>query len=185
LIVSEEIKEELAYPDFNFKIEPATCDQPDGFLTLFMTTTDLNIASIEWIAPDGSTISGSNVMNAPAGIYSVKVTTDLGCETPKTIELLTEIKPYNGISVNGDNQNPIFQIDCIQNFPDNVVQIFNRAGTLVYEANGYDNQMTVFDGKSNKGISIMGTQLPGGTYYYVIDKRDGSKALAGYLEIVN
>jgi large repetitive protein len=183
--VNDEIKEELAYPDFNFKIEPATCDQPDGFLTLFMTTTDLNIASIIWTAPDGSTISGSNVMNAPAGVYKVEVKTDLGCATPKEIELLTEIKPYNGISVNGDSQNPIFQIDCIQNFPDNLVQIFNRAGTLVYEAVGYDNQMTVFDGKSNKGISIMGTQLPGGTYYYIIDKRDGSKALAGYLEIVN
>jgi hypothetical protein len=31
----------------------------------------------------------------------------------------------------------------------------------------------------------MGTNLPGGTYFYIIDKRDGSKPVAGYLEIVN
>jgi hypothetical protein len=31
----------------------------------------------------------------------------------------------------------------------------------------------------------MGNNLPDGTYFYVIDKRNGSKPLAGYLEIVN
>jgi hypothetical protein len=65
------------------------------------------------------------------------------------------------------------------------VKIFNRAGTLVYEGERYDNATTIFDGKSNKGISIMGTDLPDGTYFYIIDKRDGSKPLSGYLEIVN
>ncbi len=183
--VAEEILEELAYPDFNFKIEPATCDEEDGFLTLFMTTTDIEISSIRWVLTTGDTITSPNVVNALAGNYQAIVTTALGCRAIKPIELLTEIKPYNGVSVNGDDDNPIFQIDCIQNFPDNVVKIFNRAGTLVYEANGYDNQVTFFDGKSNKGISLMGNQLPGGTYFYVIDKRDGSKAVAGYLEVVN
>ncbi|MEO7989246.1 MAG: gliding motility-associated C-terminal domain-containing protein [Chryseolinea sp.] len=183
--VSDQIREQTVFPDFNFKIEPATCDQEDGFLTLFMTTTDVEIDSIVWTGPNGMVITGPNVVNAPAGTYSVAVITNLGCKAEKSIELLTEIKPYNGVSVNGDAKNPIFQIDCIQNFPDNVVKIFNRAGTLVYEASGYDNQVTFFDGKSNKGISLMGTQLPGGTYFYVIDKRDGSKALAGYLEVVN
>jgi hypothetical protein len=44
---------------------------------------------------------------------------------------------------------------------------------------------TYFDGKSNKGIAVMGNNLPDGTYFYIIDKRDGSKPLAGYLEVVN
>ncbi|MCX8492281.1 MAG: gliding motility-associated C-terminal domain-containing protein, partial [Cyclobacteriaceae bacterium] len=79
----------------------------------------------------------------------------------------------------------IFTIDCIQNFPNNLVQVFNRAGTLVYEGNGYDNSTTYFDGKSNRGISPMGVDLPDGTYFFVIDKRDGSKPLSGYLEVVN
>jgi hypothetical protein len=65
------------------------------------------------------------------------------------------------------------------------VRIFNRAGTLVYEAEGYDNIDVYFDGKSNRGIAVLGNNLPDGTYFYVIDKRDGSKPVAGYLEIVN
>jgi hypothetical protein len=65
------------------------------------------------------------------------------------------------------------------------VKVFNRAGTLVYEAVGYDNDNILFDGLSNRGISPMGKNVPDGTYFYIIDKRDGSKPLAGYLEIVN
>jgi hypothetical protein len=65
------------------------------------------------------------------------------------------------------------------------VKIFNRAGTLVYEAEGYDNVETYFDGQSNKGISLMGTNLPDGTYFFIIDKRNGTKPIAGYLEVVN
>lgn len=188
--VSEEIKEEKVFPDFNFKVESATCDEENGFLTLFMTTPNVEIASIEWTGPNGVT-TGPNVINAKAGTYSVKVTTALGCDTTKTVFLLSEIKPYNGVSGNGDGLNDVFWIDCIQNFPNNVVKIFNRAGTLVYEVNGYNNIDPVFEGKSNRGIRFTkgnfgsdGEKLPGGTYFYVIDKRDGSKALAGYLEVV-
>ena len=54
----------------------------------------------------------------------------------------------------------------------------------MYEAEGYDNSTVLFDGKSNKGLSVMGTDLPDGTYFYIIDKRDGTKPMAGYLEIV-
>jgi gliding motility-associated-like protein len=98
---------------------------------------------------------------------------------------MTEIHPFNGVSRNPDGKNDIFQISCIEEFPNNLVKIFNRAGTLVYEAQGYDNQSVYFDGKSNKGMSVMGTNLPDGTYFYIINKRDGSKPIAGYLEVVN
>jgi hypothetical protein len=56
---------------------------------------------------------------------------------------------------------------------------------MVYEADGYDNSGVFFDGKSNKGISLMGNNLPAGTYFYIIDKHDGSRPLAGYLELLN
>jgi gliding motility-associated-like protein len=124
-------------------------------------------------------------MNAIPDIYTVIATSDLGCETVKEIEINTEIHPFNGISRNADGMNEYFHIDCIDQFPDNIVKIFNRAGTLVYEAHGYENIDIRFDGRSNKGISPMGTNLPDGTYFYVINKMDGSKLLAGYLEIVN
>jgi gliding motility-associated-like protein len=109
----------------------------------------------------------------------------MGCSATKDVLIKTDIRPYNGISRNGDDKNYLFHINCIDEFPDNIVKIFNRAGTLVYQATGYDNIDIYFDGRANEGIISMGNNLPDGTYFYVIDKRDGSKPIAGYLEIIN
>ena len=80
--------------------------------------------------------------------------------------------------------NEIFEIACISLFPDNIVKIFNRNGTLVFEENGYDNVNVFFDGLANEGLDFFGADLPDGTYFYVIDKGDGSKPLGGFLELL-
>jgi gliding motility-associated-like protein len=171
------------YPDFDFKIEPATCQGDDGYVAIFMLN-DVDITSVVWDT-GGASVPGPTLQGIAAGVYSVTVTSALGCAQTKEMQVPTEIRPFNGISRNGDGQNEIFHIDCIDQFPTNLVKIFNRAGTLVYEAEGYDNIDVYFDGKSNKGISLMGSNLPDGTYFYLIDKRNGAKPIAGYLEIVN
>lgn len=171
------------FPEFDFKILPATCDLDNGYVSIFMTN-NVDIATIEWDI-NGTPVFGPNVYDVGAGIYTVTVTSILGCQTSKQVEVPAEIRPYQGISRNNDGRNEYFHIDCIGNFPGNHVQIFNRAGTLVYEVNDYNNIDIFFDGKANKGITPMGNNLPDGTYYYIIDKGDGSKPIAGYLEIVN
>lgn len=175
------IKEQL-FPDFDFKIIPASCQGDNGFASLVMLS-NVPIESVEWHA-NGGVVAGPNLENIGAGTYEVTVVSQLGCETTKNITVGTEIRPYNGVSRNGDGRNEIFNIACIENFPGNNVKIYNRAGTLVYEGEGYNNIDIYFDGKSNRGVSPMGLQLPDGTYFYVIDKRDGSKPLAGYIELV-
>lgn len=182
--VTEEITEELVFPDFNIAITPSTCDEPNGFARLILTN-DSDIDIIVWEDANGVQVFGPNLTEVVAGFYTVTVTTPLGCSTSQEIEIKSEINPFNGVSRNGDGQNDIFQISCIDQFPDNIVKIFNRAGTLVYEAEGYDNTSTFFDGVSNKGINVLGNALPDGTYFYVIDKKDGTQPLAGYLELVN
>ena len=107
----------------------------------------------------------------------------LQCADSKTFTIEPEVLVFNGVSRNNDGQNDIFEIACIQDFPQNNVKIFNRAGTLVYEANGYDNQDVFFDGVSNRGINLLGTDLPDGTYFYIVDRGDGAKASTGYLEL--
>ncbi|HZY81012.1 MAG TPA: gliding motility-associated C-terminal domain-containing protein, partial [Cyclobacteriaceae bacterium] len=179
---TDQIIKEQVFPDFEFKILPASCGDNNGFASLVMAS-NVPISTIEWNA-NGALVAGPNLENIGAGTYIVKVTSELGCETEKELTVGTEIRPYNGVSRNGDGRNEIFNISCIENFPGNLVKIYNRAGTLVYEGEGYNNVDIYFDGKSNRGVSPMGIQLPDGTYYYVIDKRDGSKPLAGYLELV-
>jgi len=180
---TDQIIEEKVLPEFDFKIIPASCEAANGSASLFMTN-EVEIESIVWNA-NGTEVFGPNLSEIKAGTYDVTVTTQLGCVESKTIVITTDIRPFNGVSRNGDGRNDIFYINCIDNFPGNNVKIFNRAGTKVYEDDNYDNIDIYFDGKSNKGVSPMGINLPDGTYYYIIDKRDGSKPLAGYLELVN
>jgi gliding motility-associated-like protein len=75
----------------------------------------------------------------------------------------------------------VFVIDCIENFPNNVVEIYNRWGNIAFKAKGYRND---FDGTSN-GRTVLGqsNDLPEGTYYYVIDLGNGSEPRVGWLYI--
>jgi len=182
-LVNKDITDKKEFPEFKFQIQNASCDQPNGFATIFFTST-VGISNIEWLSGNQIVAVGPNLTDALSGIYSVRMISELGCEATKDLEILADIRPRNGISRNGDSQNDYFHIDCIDQFENNNVKIFNRAGTLVYEADGYDNANTFFDGVSNKGVSIIGTNVPDGTYFFIVDKRDGSKPIAGYLEIV-
>jgi gliding motility-associated-like protein len=188
-LVIENIIDDPKFPDFSITTVPTICRENSlepgtGSAALFMTN-GVDSDSIIW-RQDGMFVStGPIATGLNVGTYEVTVISALGCETTKPVSIKTEIHPFNGVSRNGDGQNDVFHINCIESFPTNLVKIFNRAGTMVYEAEGYDNSGVVFDGQSNRGISILGNNLPAGTYFYIIDKKDGSKPLAGYLEIVN
>jgi gliding motility-associated-like protein len=56
-----------------------------------------------------------------------------------------------------------------------VVEVFNTQGKMLFRSIGYQ---TPWDGRHN------GNALPAGTYYYVIDPRNGRKKMAGYITIL-
>ena len=88
---------------------------------------------------------------------------------------------YNEFSPNGDGQNDRFVIDCIENFPNNSLEIYNRWGNIVYKTNNYQND---WEGESNGRVVIAtADQLPEGTYYYILDLGDGSTPIANWLYI--
>ena len=88
---------------------------------------------------------------------------------------------YNEFSPNGDNVNDTFVINCIQNYPTNKLEVYNRWGNIVYQKKGYNNN---WDGTSNARVVYDGSdKLPVGTYYYVLDLDDGSKPRVGWLYI--
>jgi len=82
---------------------------------------------------------------------------------------------YNALSPNGDGINDVFQIDGIEDFPDNTVQIFNRWGNMVYEMAGYKNEWNGNWGRDNSLLSD-------GTYFYLFDTGEGEQ-YSGFLEI--
>ncbi|NHF59068.1 HYR domain-containing protein [Flavobacteriaceae bacterium TP-CH-4] len=89
---------------------------------------------------------------------------------------------FNEFSPNDDGANDLFFIECIEQYPDNILEVFNRWGTKVFEMRGYDNS---WDGTS-MGRATLNTseKLPVGTYYYTLNPNDGTTPpKAGWLYI--
>lgn len=86
-----------------------------------------------------------------------------------------EVFVPESFSPNGDGVNEAFIIPGIEGFPDNRITIFNRWGAKLYEASGYDNRGTVWDGSTSNGTA------PAGTYFYVLELGDGSEAITGFI----
>lgn len=78
------------------------------------------------------------------------------------------VSVHQAVSPNGDGINEFLMIEGIRDYPENRVTIFNRNGTMVWEASGYDNAGVTF-----RGIGRRQQRLPAGTYFYLIEVRDG------------
>ena len=77
--------------------------------------------------------------------------------------------------------NDVFFIECIENYPNNNVKVFNRWGNQVFEMDNYDN---TWDGTSMGRATVSASEkLPVGTYFYLIDFGDGSEPKTGWLYI--
>ncbi|MDG1475705.1 MAG: gliding motility-associated C-terminal domain-containing protein [Vicingaceae bacterium] len=138
-------------------------------------------ATYTWSPVTG--LSDTTIFNPEASpeettTYFVTVTSPNGCTAidSVTITVLPTINFPDGISPNGDGKNDVWIIDFIEEYPDNVVEIYNRWGELLFHADGYQQD---WDG------TYEGKELPIGTYYYIIDLNDESvKPFTGPLTIL-
>src|SRR5690606_31797528 len=72
------------------------------------------------------------------------------------------IHVFEIISPNNDGKNDTFVIDCIEQYPDNILKVFNKDGSLVYSKKGYDNS---WRGYSNANWTLdNGEPLPADVY---------------------
>lgn len=70
-----------------------------------------------------------------------------------------------------DGKNDNVYITCIEVDPDNVVEIYNRWGQIVFETEGYTNNDSDREHNWN-GLTKAGAPLPEGVYYYVLSFTD-------------
>ena len=115
-----------------------------------------------------SNIHGNVIDSLLPGNYSVTIkdANGLSTSTPFVILPSTEackIKIYTGITPNGDGHNDTWVIDNIEIYPNNNVQLYNRWGSEVWSAEGYDNNHVVW-----KGQDYQNQPLPDGTYFYIV-----------------
>jgi gliding motility-associated-like protein len=84
---------------------------------------------------------------------------------------------FTGFSPNNDGVNDTWVIRGLDQFPKHRIKVFNRWGTLVFEAANY-MESNAWDGQWNERA------LPDGTYFYLIDLGDGSAPLSGNIQLM-
>ena len=94
-----------------------------------------------------------------------------------SIYVVVGVLPYEAITPNGDNINDTWNPRDIESYENALVQVYNRWGALVYESTGGEN-FIAWDGTNN------GEELVVGTYYYIIDLKNGDEPQKGPITII-
>ena len=125
------------------------------------------IYPVTWTPTAGLTFQGSDRLR-PLASPTVTTTYRLsagagGCADfdEVTITVRPPIRIPNAFTPNGDGRDDTWQIEFIEQFPDNTVTVFNRWGNQIFSANNYS--------RANEWRGdIKGQPAPVGTYYYVV-----------------
>lgn len=91
------------------------------------------------------------------------------------IRVYENISIPNTFSPNNDGINDYWDIKNLYTYPECAVLIYNRYGQQVFQSVGYAKP---WDGTYN------GSPVPVGTYYYIIDLKDGTPKIAGWVLVV-
>lgn len=152
----------------------------EGDTRILKPTANGNGISYKWSPATG--LDRDDVLNPAASPtenirYVLTVTNAEGCSTSDEIFISVLKKPVvvNTFTPNGDGINDTWGIKYLETYPGNTVNIYNRYGEKVYSSIGYASP---WDGRSN------GAVLPSGTYYYIIDPKNGRKPVSGNVTII-
>lgn len=133
-----------------------------------------------WSPPTGlDTVNKPDPLASPVDdiTYTLTLTSDKGCSTSDQVfvKVLKTPQIPNIFSPNGDGIHDRWEIAFLETYPGATVEVFNRYGQRIYFTIGYT---TPWDGTVN------GKPVPVGTYYYIVDPKNGRKKQAGYVDII-
>lgn len=110
--------------------------------------------------------------------YVLNVYSEEGCPASTSsvsIHVLKKIIVQNTFTPNGDNINDVWHIEALDAYPAAEIKVMNRYGEKVFSST---SGLKSWDGK------YRGTDVPTGTYYYIINLHNGQKDLSGFLTIL-
>ena len=132
------------------------------------------------------------IVGKQGGTIKVNAISANGCVGPEQqldvrVVIEDDIEIYNSISPNGDGVNDELIIRNIDFYPNNTLEIYNRWGVLVYQADGYGQKDVLFKGFSDGRTTMnRNEELPEGTYFYTlmyVNSKGIQRQKAGYLYI--
>jgi len=139
-----------------------------------------DIALTTFLGSGGSLLPNNGI---GATVYYVTETL-LGCEGPASFVTITiqdcDITVPTAFTPDGDGVNDYWEIVDLDNVSaDNVVMVFNRWGTKLYESKPGNYASMPWDGRFN------GDALPVGSYYFIIDFHSDKKdPINGIISII-
>lgn len=152
---------------------------PDGIITLLGSGTGNNVryAWSPLVAINDATRARPAVSPKEDTYYTLTVTSADGCVAKDEVfvRVLKKIVVPNAFTPNGDGINDTWIILFLDSYAGCTVDVFNRFGQKVHSSTGYGK---IWDGTMN------GRPLPVGTYYYVINPRNGKPLLNGSVTII-
>ncbi len=109
--------------------------------------------------------------------YTLTVTSMKGCNTSDKIFIKVLKSPQipNIFSPNGDGVHDTWVIGYLESYPGSIIEVYNRYGQRIFYSVGYAKP---WDG------TINGKPVPVGTYYYIVDPKNGRKKQAGYVDVI-
>ena len=177
----------------------------DGTVILGVTGGSVNLTvtggtapyTFVWSGPNNFVASTEDLSDLVSGTYEVNVSDANGCSLTISAkvdiqvvlsedETCTIIIP-NVFTPNGDGIHDYFEISCLYNYSNAEIEIFNRNGNLLYTRDHYGNidywgskDKAFWNGRSENSLNFMGSELPVGTYYYILKLSTG-KVYTGFV----
>lgn len=146
------------------------------------TIGDLSTNYYKWDDNIENSGSSSQRNNLISGTYTVTVTDDNQCQTIASYHIKIPFIIPSLITPNGDGLNDTWKIGNIETFDDITIQIFNRWGNTIFLYKGtgmaYGDISNQFNGTFN------GSNLPIGSYIYILDLNNGDEPKQGTLSII-
>ncbi|MEP7277010.1 MAG: PKD domain-containing protein [Bacteroidota bacterium] len=126
---------------------------------------------------DNNTIAAPVVTTPQDLMYTLQVVSADGCRASDAVwvKVLKKIKVPNAFSPNGDGINDTWVVQYLEAYPGCTVDVYNRYGQVVYHSTGYQKP---WDGRLN------GLPLPVGTYYWIINPKNGRVQENGSVTII-
>lgn len=179
--ISDTAKQSLTvYPNPKLLLPHMITVLSGGQVTLTPTYVFGNELSYLWTPP---TYLSSDTAATPKAIpddditYQLKLTARGGCSVTDTIfiRVLKGPEVPNAFSPNGDGIHDTWKIKYLDGYPGATIDVYNRYGQVVFRSLGYDKE---WDGTRN------GNPLPVGTYYYIINPRNGRQIITGSVTLI-
>jgi gliding motility-associated-like protein len=169
----------VVYPTPLLDLGPDRTVLEGGFITLVPKASGSNLTYL-WTPATG--LDRSTVLSPKASppddiTYRLTVTSSDGCVATDQVfvKVLKQVKVPNAFSPNGDGINDKWEIQYLESYPGCTIDVFNRYGQVVFSSVGYEKP---WDG------TFKGTPLPVGTYYWVINPKNGREAITGSVTII-